>query len=83
MSPKRGMRGEKCEPLSVQKSFASCGGHFRGTATKVGILVFFLDSCLRRKDTVAPSPGGALGTAGLSRGGRGPWFHSAKMVGKR
>ena len=30
-----------------------------------------LGSCLRRKDTVAPSPGGALGTAGLSRRGRG------------
>jgi len=28
-----------------------------------------LDCCLRRNDTVAPSPGGALGTAGLSRGG--------------
>jgi hypothetical protein len=28
-----------------------------------------LDCCLRRNDTVAPSPGGAFGTAGLSRGG--------------
>jgi hypothetical protein len=30
-----------------------------------------LDCCLRRKDTGTPSPGGALGTAGLSRQGRG------------
>jgi len=30
-----------------------------------------LDCCLRRNDTGAPSPGGALGTAGLSRKGRG------------
>ena len=39
---------------------------------------FLLDCCLRRNDTfsglrrndtVAPSPGGAFGTAGLSRGG--------------
>jgi hypothetical protein len=42
---------------------AACAAVTRGAVQRS------LSSCLCRKDTVAPSPGGALGTAGLSRGG--------------
>jgi hypothetical protein len=58
-------KSASCEPLSGQKTFASCGGHFRGTATKVGIQVFFLDFCLRRKDTSPPPASPAVGRGGL------------------
>ena len=39
-----------------------------------------LDCCFRRNDTLAPSPGGAFRTAGLSHKGSGELHHSAHVL---